>query len=160
MSRDSNSDDDGRSAGGRRDKRWNNGRTSTSSDGSLILASGDGNTSGGAVTIDGGSGSTALGGSITISLGVGMATSLGSVAVSTSNAETVGMLADLWWNTGTVCVGNRLFKDGEVPSNGEDLSGNNKMSKDSNNDKDGGSGGGAGIKGGTMGGHLPAAAGA
>ncbi len=38
--------------------------------GSLTLASGDGNTSREAVTIDGGDGSTALDGSITISLGV------------------------------------------------------------------------------------------
>ncbi len=37
---------------------------------------------------------------------------------------------------------NRLFKDGEVPSNGEDLCGDNKMSKDSDNDDNGGSGGG------------------
>ncbi len=29
-----------------------------------------------------------------------------------------------------------------MPSNGEDLSGDNKMSKDSDNDNDGGSGGG------------------
>ena len=38
------------------------GSSSTSSGGSLALASGDGNTSGGAVTIEGGDGSTATGG--------------------------------------------------------------------------------------------------
>jgi hypothetical protein len=38
---------------------------------------------------------------------------------------------------------DRPFKDGEVPSNGEDLSGNDKMSKDSDDDDDdGGCGGG------------------
>ncbi len=43
----------------------------------------------------GGDGSTASGGSITFSLGVGMATSSGCVAVSMSNARTVGVLGDL-----------------------------------------------------------------
>jgi hypothetical protein len=94
-----------------RDKRGGNDRTSTSSGGSLTLASVDGNTSRGAVTIDGSSGSMALGESITISSGVGTATRPGSVAVSMSNAETVGVSGDLLWNTGTACVGNRLFKD-------------------------------------------------
>jgi hypothetical protein len=41
-----------------------------------------------------------------------------------------------------VLFNDRPFKDGEVPSNGEDLSGNDKMSKDSNDDNKGGSGGG------------------
>ncbi len=36
---------------------------------------------------------------------------------------------------------DRLFEVGEVPSNGEDLSGNDKMIKDSNDDNDGSSGG-------------------
>jgi hypothetical protein len=43
------------------------GSSSTSSGGSLALASGDGNTSGGAVTIEGGDGSTATGGSVAYS---------------------------------------------------------------------------------------------
>ncbi len=38
--------------------------------------------------------------------------------------------------------GGNPFKVGEVPSNGEDLSGNDKMSEDSNNDDNGHSGGG------------------
>ncbi len=37
---------------------------------------------------------------------------------------------------------DRPFEDGEVPSNGEDLDSNDKMSKDSNYDYNGGSGGG------------------
>ncbi len=42
----------------------------------------------------------------------------------------------------TVAVVARVFgkKGGTMPSNGEDLCGNNKMSKDSNNDNNGGSG--------------------
>ncbi len=95
MSKDSNNGDHGGSGRGVRDKRGGNGRTSTSSGGSLTLASGDGNTSRGAVAIDGIDGSTALGGSITISLDFGMATSSGSVAVSMSNTGTAGMLGDL-----------------------------------------------------------------
>ncbi len=154
MCRDSDNEDDGGSGGGGRDKRGDNGRTLTSSGGSLTLASGDGNTSGGAVTIDGGGGSTALGGSITILSGVGTATSSGSVGVLTSNAGTVGMSGDLLWNTGTACVGDRLFEDGELPSNGEDLSGDDEMSMDSNDDNDSGSGGGGrdkrGYKGRTL----------
>ncbi len=71
------------------------GSSATSTDGILTLALGDGHTSRGAVTIDGGDGSMALGGSITISLGVGTATSSGSVAISTSNTGTAGMLGDL-----------------------------------------------------------------
>ncbi len=59
MSKDSNNDNDGGSGGGVRDKRGDNARTSTSSSRSLTLALGDGNTSGGAVTIDGIDGSTA-----------------------------------------------------------------------------------------------------
>ncbi len=58
------------------------------------------------MTIDGGDSSTALGGSITISLGIGTATSLGSIAVSTSNAGTVGMSGEFLMNTGTASVGN------------------------------------------------------
>ncbi len=77
MSKDSGNDNNGSSGGSVRDKRGDNGRTSTISNRSLTLALGDGNTSRGAVTIDGVNGSTALGGSITISLGVGMATSSG-----------------------------------------------------------------------------------
>ncbi len=90
MSEDSNDDINGGSGGGVRNKRGDNVRTLTSRCGSLTVALGDGNTSGGAVTIDGG----------------------------------------------------KLFEDGEVTSNGEDLSGNDKMSKDSNNDNNRGSGGG------------------
>ncbi len=78
----------------------------TSSGGSLTLASGDGNISGGAVTIDGVNGTIAPGGFITISLGIGMATSLGCVALSKSNAGTAGMVGDLFLNTGTVRVGD------------------------------------------------------
>jgi hypothetical protein len=37
-----------------------------------------------------------------------------------------------------------------MPSNGEDLSGNDKMSKDSNNEDNGGSGGGVGDKRGKL----------
>ncbi len=44
---------------GVRDKRGDNGRRSTSSSGSLTVASGDGNTSRGAVRIYGGNGCTA-----------------------------------------------------------------------------------------------------
>ncbi len=47
----------------------------------------------------------------------------------------------MWFN-------DRPFEDGEVSSNGEDLSGIYKMSKDSNNEEDGGSGGGVRDKGG------------
>ncbi len=54
MSEDSNNDKDGGSGVGVRDERGDNGRTSTSSGRSLTLALGDGNTSRGAVTIDGG----------------------------------------------------------------------------------------------------------
>jgi hypothetical protein len=72
----------------------------------LTLALGDGNISGGAVTIDGGNGSMALCGSVTILLGVGRATSLVSVAVSTNNAGTAGVSGDLLTNTGTVSLGN------------------------------------------------------
>jgi hypothetical protein len=52
----------------------------------LALALGDGNTSGGAVTIKSGNGSTATGSYITILLGVGTATSLGSVVILMSSA--------------------------------------------------------------------------
>ncbi len=90
MSEDSNNDKDGSSGGDVRDKRGVNRRTSTSSGRTLTLASGDGNTSRGAVTIDGG----------------------------------------------------KPFKGGNVPSTGEDLSGNNEMSKDSNDDDNGSSSGG------------------
>jgi hypothetical protein len=41
-----------------------------------------------------------------------------------------------------VVLGVLGMKGGTMPSNGEDLSGDKKMSKDSNNDNDGGSGGG------------------
>ncbi len=58
------------------------------------------------MTIIGTNGSTALGGSVTISSGVGKATSLGSVAISKSNAGTMGMLGDLSLNTKTARVGN------------------------------------------------------
>ncbi len=78
----------------------------TSSSGSLTLALGDGNTSRGAVTINGGDGSMALGGSITTSLVDGTATSPGSMAVSKSIAGTVGVSGNLSLNTGTVRVGN------------------------------------------------------
>ncbi len=37
---------------------------------------------------------------------------------------------------------DRPFKDGEVPSNEEDLSGKDKMRKDSDDENNGGSGGG------------------
>ncbi len=75
MSKDSNKCNNGGSGGGVRDKRGDNWSTLTSSGGSLTLASGDDNTSRGAVTINGIDGSTALGSSITISSGVGTATS-------------------------------------------------------------------------------------
>jgi hypothetical protein len=45
MSKDSDDDKNGGSVGGGKDKRGDNGRTSTSSGGSLTLASGDGNIS-------------------------------------------------------------------------------------------------------------------
>ncbi len=90
MSEDSDDDDNGGSGGGVRDKKEDNGRTSTSSGRSLTPSSEDGNTSRGAVTING-------------------------------------------------CM---LIEDGEVPSNGEDLSSDDKIFKDSNNDNNGVSGGG------------------
>ncbi len=45
-----------------------------------------------------------------------------------------------------VVVGVVGIKEGTMPSKGEDLSGNDKMSKDSNNDNNGSSGGGVGDK--------------
>jgi hypothetical protein len=45
MSEDSNNENNGGRGGGVRDKRGDNGRTSTISDRSLTLALGDGNTS-------------------------------------------------------------------------------------------------------------------
>ncbi len=72
----------------------------------MTLALGDGNTSKGAVTINGGDGSTASGSSITISLGVGTATSSRGVATSTSNAGTAGVSGDLLLSTGTASVGD------------------------------------------------------
>jgi hypothetical protein len=53
MSKNSNDDNNCGGGGGVRDKRADNMRTSTRNSRSLILASGDGNTSKGAVTIDG-----------------------------------------------------------------------------------------------------------
>jgi hypothetical protein len=106
MGRDSDDDNDDGSGVGVRDKKGGNGRTSASSSKSLILASGDGNTSGRAVTIDGVDGSMALGCSITISLGVGFATSLGSIAILARNAGRAGALGDLSLNTGTASVGD------------------------------------------------------
>jgi hypothetical protein len=47
------------------------GSPATNGGGSLTLATGDDNTSRGAVTIDGGDGTTALGGSITVFIGWG-----------------------------------------------------------------------------------------
>ena len=47
------------------------GLPATNGGGSLTLATGDDNTSRGAVTIDGGDGTTALGGSITVFIGWG-----------------------------------------------------------------------------------------
>ncbi len=61
----------------------------------MTLASGDGDTSGGTVTINVGDDSVALSGSITISSIIGTATSSGIVVVSTSNAGTVSVLGDL-----------------------------------------------------------------
>ncbi len=43
--------------------------------------------------------------------------------------------------TMAVVVGVLGIKEGTIPINREDLSGNNKMSKDSSNDDNGGSGG-------------------
>ncbi len=78
----------------------------TRSSGVLTLASEDGSTSGGAVTIDGSDGTTALGGSITILLGICTSTSLGSVAVLTSNAGTVVVLGDLLLNNRILSIGD------------------------------------------------------
>jgi hypothetical protein len=53
MCEDSNDDNNGSSGGGIGNKMRDNGRTLTCSGGILTLALGDGNTSGGAVIIDG-----------------------------------------------------------------------------------------------------------
>ena len=82
------------------------GLSSTSSGGSMTLASRDGNTSGGTVAINGGNGNMASGSSITFSSGVGTATSFGSVAVLMSNAGTAGVMGDLLLSTGTASVGD------------------------------------------------------
>ncbi len=105
MSKDSNNDNDGGSGGGVRDKKGDNGRTSTSRGGSLTLALEDANTSVGAVTINCINGSS-LGRLHHHSSGVGMATSLESIAVLMSNAGTAGVLGDLLLNTGTASIGN------------------------------------------------------
>jgi hypothetical protein len=51
-------------------------------------------------------------------------------------------MSNIYAGKNMVRVNDRPFKDGKVPSNGEELSGDNEMSNDSNHDKDGSSRGG------------------
>jgi hypothetical protein len=129
-----------------------------------MLASGDGNTSGGAVTINFGklfedgelpSNGEDLSSDNKMSKASNYDNKCGSgggvrdrrgdngrTSTSSSGSLTLASRDGITSKGALTIDGGKQFDNGEPPSNGDTLSGNNKMSEDSNNDKNGCSGGG------------------